>query len=239
MSTAAAAAADDAGSAKPKSNLKKIIVLALAGLLVLGAVGGGVVYFIKKKQAAAAEAAEGGDEPAAAGPKRDPGAVPIFVPLEPFTVNLADKNADRFGQVTVSLEVQTSKVGDQVRAFMPAVRSAMLLILASKSADELIVPEGKIRLAHELHLAALKTIGAPTRGVEPPAGLSPVAPAAPAAPAAPKADDAHANAATASTAGSAPVKVAAPAAAPLPKAPRGDVDPPPIVAVHFSNFIIQ
>jgi len=236
MSTAAAAAADDADASKPKKNLKKIVMLALVGLLVVGLVGGAAVYFIKKKQAAAAEAAEGADEPTAAGPKRDPHAVPIFVPMEPFTVNLADKNADRFAQVTVSLEVQTSKIGDQVRAFMPAVRSAMLLILASKSADELIVPEGKLRLAHELHLAALKTIGAPTRGVEPPAGL-PVA--APAAPAAPKVAEAHAAEASGSTGASGPAKVAAPAAAPVPKAPRGDVDPPVIVAVHFSNFIIQ
>ena len=239
MSTAAAAAADDADASKPKKNLKKIVMLALVGLLVVGVAGGAAVYFIKKKQAAAAEAAEGADEPTAAGPKRDPNAVPIFIPMEPFTVNLSDKNADRFAQVTVSLEVQTSKIGDQVRAFMPAVRSAMLLILASKSADELIVPEGKLRLAHELHLAALKTIGAPTRGVEPPAGLNLAAPAAPAAPRAAETLAAGASSAAGSTGASAPAKVAAPAAAPAPKAPRGDVDPPVIVAVHFSNFIIQ
>lgn len=238
MSTAAAAA-DAADSAKPKNNLKKIILLAVAGLLVVGAVGGGVVYYLKKKQAAAAEeSAEGGDEAVASGPKRDPKAVPVFVPMEPFTVNLSDKNADRFAQVTISLEVQTSKVGDQVRAYMPAVRSAMLLILASKSADELIVPEGKVRLAHELHLAALRTIGAPTRGVEPPAGLPPApAPAAPA----PKSEGAAATVANvaagaSAAAESAPVKVAVAA---VPKPPRGEVDPPVIVAVHFSNFIIQ
>lgn len=208
MSTAAAA--DTADAPKPKGNLKKILLISLVALIVLGGAGAGVLIFLKKKQAAAEQAAEVAEE-SEAGPKRDPKVLPVFVPMEPFTVNLADKNADRFAQVTVSLEVTDDKVAGQLKAFMPAVRGGMLMTLTARTAEELIDPQGKLRLAHDLHVAALRAIGASTRGLVPPA------------------------AAAASAAGSAPVaKPAAPKAA-----PRADAEPLPIVAVHFSNFIIQ
>jgi flagellar FliL protein len=215
MSTAAADATADAP--KPKGNLKKILLISLVALIVLGGAGAGVLIFLKKKQAAAEQAAEVAEE-SEAGTKRDPKVLPVFVPMEPFTVNLADKNADRFAQVTVSLEVTDDKVAAQLKAFMPAVRGGMLMALTARTAEELIDPQGKVRLAHELHVSALRAIGASTRGL--------VAPAAPVTAAAAQA---------ASGAGSAPVAKAAP---PKPTA-RAEGDPLPIVAVHFSNFIIQ
>lgn len=209
MATAAAEATADAP--KPKGNLKKILLISLSALVLLGGAGAGVLIFLQKKQAAAEQAAEAAEE---AEPKsrRDPKVLPVFVALEPFTVNLADKNADRFAQVTVSLEVTDGKTGDQIKAFMPAVRSNMLLTITSRSADDLIDAKGKIRLAHELHLAALRSIGASTKGVVPP----------------PEVVAAAATAASGTEA--APARKSA---------PRADADPPPIVAVHFSNFIIQ
>ena len=211
MSTAAA---DTADAPKPKGNLKKILLISLVALIVLGGAGAGVLIFLKKKQAAAEQAAEVAEE-SEAGPKRDPKVLPVFVPMEPFTVNLADKNADRFAQVTVSLEVTDDKVAAQLKAFMPAVRGGMLMTLTARTAEELIDPQGKLRLAHDLHVAALHAIGASARGLVPPAAAT--------------------AATAASAAGSAPVaKAAAPKAA-----PRAAAEPLPIVAVHFSNFIIQ
>ncbi|MFM7531288.1 MAG: flagellar basal body-associated protein FliL [Rubrivivax sp.] len=224
MATAAAAAEAPADAPKPKGNLKKLLLIAPAAIVVLGGVGGGVLFYLKKKQAAAEHAAEAAEE-AEPGPKRDPKVLPVFVPMEPFTVNLADKNADRFAQVTLSLEVTDDKVGAQLKAFMPAVRGGMLMTLTSRTAEELIDPQGKVRLAHDLHVAALRAIGASTRGlVAPP----PKAAAAPAPAEAAASDAAHA------------AKAPAPAPAPAAKAaPRGDGEALPIVAVHFSNFIIQ
>lgn len=213
MSTAAAEAPADAP--KPKGNLKKILLISLAALIVLGGAAGGVLIFLKKKQAAAEQATEVAEE-AEPGPKRDPKVLPVFVPMEPFTVNLADKNADRFAQVAVSLEVIDDKVGAQLKAFMPAVRGGMLMTLTSRTAEELIDPQGKVRLAHDLHVAALRAIGASTKGLVPPA------PAVTAA------------ASAGGSGASAPARPAAPKAT-----ARADGDPLPIVAVHFSNFIIQ
>ena len=97
-----AAAAPATAEAPPKKGKKKLIII-LAAVLLLAGIGGGVaVYMMKKKaaEAAAAEAAseegEGaGDAHAKHAPKKekkgDAHAPPVFVPLEPFTVNLADK----------------------------------------------------------------------------------------------------------------------------------------------------
>ena len=226
MSTAAAEAPADAP--KPKGNLKKLLLIALAAVVVLGGAGAGVMIFLKKKQAAAEQAGEAVEE-SEPGQRRDPKVLPVFVPMEPFTVNLADKNADRFAQVTVSLEVTDDKVASQLKAFMPAVRGGMLMTLTARTAEELIDPQGKVYLAYELHVAALRAIGASTKGLVPPA------------PAVTAAAAAAATAAAAASATSAAASAAPAVAKPAPPKPAqsANAEPLPIVAVHFSNFIIQ
>ncbi|HET7794848.1 MAG TPA: flagellar basal body-associated FliL family protein, partial [Rhizobacter sp.] len=103
MSTAAATA--DVGDAPQKGKKKLIIILAAVLLLVLG--GGGAAVMVMKKKAAAAAAEEDEDEPAAVVEKRKDHAKhpPTFVALDPFVVNLADKETDRFAQIGITLEV--------------------------------------------------------------------------------------------------------------------------------------
>jgi flagellar protein FliL len=166
MSTATA----DAAAAPPPKGKKKFLVIVLAAVLVLGGAGGGLLWWMKAKAAAAAAAeeaeAEGNDSEggkakasAKAKAKKDPKAVPTFVPLEPFTVNLADRNADRYAQVGVSLEVDDPKVADQVKAFMPAIRNNVLMVLAHKTADQLLAREGKEMLALHIQIETLRAMG--------------------------------------------------------------------------------
>lgn len=164
----AAAAAADAAEA-PKKGKKKLIILIAAVVALLGIGGGGAVLYLKNKAAAEAAAAEEEDgEEADAGHKtaakqarkKDEKAVPpVFVPLEPFVVNLADREADRFAQVGITLEVADGKVGDEIKAYMPAIRNNILLLLAHKNSAELMVPEGKEQLAREVRREALRPMG--------------------------------------------------------------------------------
>ena len=153
-----------------RGGAKKLIVTVLGGLLLLGAGAGVAAYFLKQHQAkliAEIQAAEE-DDHASAKPKRDPNVVPVFVPLEPFTVNLADRNADRYAQMTVSLEVEGGKTSERARAFMPVIRNNMLFVLSRKSAADISHIDGKQQLARELHIAAMQAIGADTTVLEPP-----------------------------------------------------------------------
>jgi flagellar FliL protein len=190
MSTAAAVE----GAVPVKAGKKKLIVILVAVLLLLAAAGGGLVFWLKAKAHAAQEADEeeavgavAGAKPAA---KRDPKAVPVFVPLDNFTVNLADREAERYAQIGISLELNDSKAGERIKVFMPAIRNNILMVLAHKRSSDLLERSGKEKLADEV-----------LRETERALGLDPVVPGA------------------------------------RPK--KGDDEPRPVRAVHFSNFIIQ
>ncbi len=170
MSAAPAPAAPAEGEA-PKGGKKKMIII-IAAVAVLLAGGGGAFFMMKKKAAdaeaaAAAEEDGGGDEhakPAKAAKKPEHkkdehAAPPAFVPLEPFVVNLADKESERFAQVGVTLQVDDPHMADEMKAYMPAIRNAVLLILSHKSSADLLSTEGKVKLAEEIRREAARAMG--------------------------------------------------------------------------------
>jgi flagellar protein FliL len=166
MSAAAATDIPAADAAPKKGSKKKLIVIA-AALAVLLAGGGGAAFFMMKKRAAAAAASAAEEEGAdaaehAAAPKlvkADLKHAPAFVPLDPFTVNLADREAERYAQVGITLELADPKAGDLLKAYMPAIRNNILLALGSKTAAQLTDIEGKLRLAAEIRREALRPLG--------------------------------------------------------------------------------
>ncbi|MBT9489432.1 MAG: flagellar basal body-associated FliL family protein [Rubrivivax sp.] len=153
----AAATAADAGAAPPKGKKKLIIII--AAVVVLALVGVGAMLALKKKPA------EEGDEHAEAAPKKaavkahDPKAPPVFAPLEPFTVNLADKEADRYAQVGITLELDTMATSDALKVFMPAVRNNILMLLAHKTSADLMGRDGKDKLAREVARETSRGLG--------------------------------------------------------------------------------
>jgi|JI10StandDraft_1071094.scaffolds.fasta_scaffold155885_1 flagellar FliL protein len=177
MAAAAAPKAEaesaEAAPAVPSRGKKKLVVIIAAVVLLLAVGGGGAAWYLMKKKAAeaaaaaAAEAEEGGDGEASAKadkdeppmPKADLKHAPTFVPLDPFTVNLADRDAERYAQVGMTLELTDAKAGDLLKAYMPAIRNNILLVLAGKTAGELMEHEGKVKLATEVRAAALKPLG--------------------------------------------------------------------------------
>lgn len=154
MSAAAAAveAKPDAQEAAPKTGKKKkllIILLAVVVLLAAGG-GGGAWWLMKKKAAQAAAAEEEADVAESQQATGKHGATPTFVKLDPFTVNLADKDADRYVQLSIELQIEDPKLSDKFKVLMPAVRDAVLMILSSKTSQELLSKEGKETLKHEI-----------------------------------------------------------------------------------------
>jgi flagellar protein FliL len=166
-----AATTDVPAQAAPRGK-KKLLVMGLAGALVLAAGGGGGAFWWTQKKAAERAAAEAdAEDGAAAAPADDKKAArpgpPVFVVLEPFTVNLADRDAERYAQVGITLEVDDAKVGDQVKQYMPAVRNNILLVLADKTAAELHAREGKRKLADEVLREAVRALGGDDAAAEP------------------------------------------------------------------------
>ncbi|MCM0045389.1 MAG: flagellar basal body-associated protein FliL [Burkholderiaceae bacterium] len=135
--------------ARPRSG-KKLILIGAAALLLAG--GGAGAWWMMRGGPGAAHAE-----------KPKPPAAPLFVELEPFTVNLA---GDHVLQTSVSLQVATSEDADQLKLYQPVVKSRMLLLLSSKTAEALQAPQGKEALAAEVADALKQPY---VKGLTPPA----------------------------------------------------------------------
>ena len=166
----AAAAAADATAKKPGGK-KKLIIMVAAAAIVLGGGGVGALLYMKKQKAAAeAAAAEDGDGESAPAPKaekkKEKNAHPVFVPMDPFVINLADHDADRYAQIGIVLEVPDEKVSEEIKTYLPAIRNNILLLLAHKSSAELAGGDGKEKLAREIRREALKAMGVEVEDAE-------------------------------------------------------------------------
>jgi flagellar protein FliL len=164
--TMSAAAATPVGAAVPgKKGKKKLIVIVLIALVVLLGAGAGGLIYMKKKAAAEAEAESEDGAPAKThaagknGTKADLKHPPTFLPLDPFVVNLADKDSDRYAQIGITLEVEDAKFAEQMKAYMPALRNGVLMLLAHKTSRELLDRAGKEQLAAEIQREAARAIG--------------------------------------------------------------------------------
>lgn len=159
----AAAASAETTVAKKKGSKKLWIIVGVVVLLVAG--GGGGYVMMKRKADAAAEAEGGGHGDAAeAAPvrkphKRDAHTPPAYLPLEPFVVNLADRDSDRYAQIGITLEIDDAKFADEMKAYMPAIRNAILMILSHKTAADMLGREGKETLAAEIAREAVRPLG--------------------------------------------------------------------------------
>lgn len=151
------AAAATADAPPPKGKKKLLIIVGAAVLVVVLA----VVALLMMKKSAPADDEEGAEQaaPAKTAVKHDPKAVPTFVPLDPFTVNLADRDAERYAQVGITLEVGDAATGDQIKAYMPAIRNNILLVLAEKTAAQMMDREGKVKLAGQIQRETSRAMG--------------------------------------------------------------------------------
>jgi flagellar FliL protein len=156
MPAAAASAADVA--AKKPGLMKKLILTGVIAALVLGSLALGVALYMKKVRAEA-EAADDDAPVARVEHRRDRHTPPVFVAMENFVVNLADHDADRYAQIGVTLEVLDDGHVDEVKAYMPAIRNNVLMLLAHKASGDLASADGKALLAREIRREALRAMG--------------------------------------------------------------------------------
>ncbi|MDQ9170824.1 flagellar basal body-associated protein FliL [Oxalobacteraceae bacterium R-40] len=132
--------------APKKSKFKLFLILGITCILLAG--GGGAAWYFMGQQSQTAA-----NKPAVIAP-------PVFVVLEPFTVNLRSDSEEQFLQVAMTVQVKDQANADQMKLYMPEVRNRLLLLLSSKSGAEILSPEGKKQLSDEI-IASLKNPFAP------------------------------------------------------------------------------
>lgn len=144
--------------AAPKKSKKMLIIIVAAAVVVALAAGGAFLLLSKKKKAAAAD---GEDDTAAetSTVHAEQKAPPVFVPLEPFVVNLQPENGEQYLQVVLNFRVADAHAGDQVKQLMPEIRHRILMLLSGKKASEIANPDGREALALEIKDQANTSLG--------------------------------------------------------------------------------
>jgi len=135
------------------SKKKKIIMIAIIAVVLLAIAGGTAAFFMTSKKPAATKDVKKAAE------KLGP---PVFLALDNFIVNLQTDNGDKYLQAGITLQVRTEEQATYYKTNMPQLRSRILLLLANKSAEELLTNEGKLKLEDEV----IKTVQQPYNNEE-------------------------------------------------------------------------
>lgn len=143
-------AKEEAVADTPPKKKKGKLFLVLGILLALG---GGAAWYFTSSGTKPAEHNEDKPKP------------PVFVTLETFTVNLqAEGGGEHYLQVGIDLKVADTTVVDLVKVHMPEIRNGVLLLLSSKSAEEIANLEGKQKLSAEIQEQVNKPLNAKATG---------------------------------------------------------------------------
>jgi flagellar FliL protein len=67
-----------------------------------------------------------------------------------MVVNLADPGGERVAQIGITLEVLDAHSSDNVKAYLPTIRSGILMLISQRTAEELLKTEGKEKLAKDI-----------------------------------------------------------------------------------------
>lgn len=142
------ATSTETGDTPKKSRTLRVVMFSLLALALAGTAAGAAYYYTSKR-------ADG--HPATPVVVVE---VPIFVALEPMTVNLQPGGRNRFLHVAATLKMTDSKSQAQVAQYLPEVRSRVLTVLSNRAAESLGTTEERVLLSDEI-LAALNQPFAP------------------------------------------------------------------------------
>jgi flagellar FliL protein len=152
----------DATQPAPVKKKSKKLLMWIALLVVLLAGGGG--FYFWRVRAASQALAKGADEKkqqsgdqhgktenAEAGDAE----VTQVIELQPFIVNLADKNESRYLRMTISLGVAAGDSEHKVDPlFTTKIRNAILATISTQTSEQVLTVEGKAALRKEMLAAA-------------------------------------------------------------------------------------
>ncbi len=121
-----------------KSGKKGMLIMILVAIFAIGAGAGGTWFFMQGQQE---------DEFEPARPKKIPTA---FKELDVFTVNLQPKEKGQYLQLGLTVKIRDTDVAQEIDRLMPDIRNRILLLLTSKTAEDLSTLVGKQQLGNEL-----------------------------------------------------------------------------------------
>jgi len=153
----------------PPKDKKKLFIIIGAAVALL-AIGGVAIFFLGGSkgdkapghETAKVEAkAEGGHGEAKGGEGGAAGVTSIY-PLEPFIVNIYDGQELRYLKLKVEFEMASPQVKPELEAKMAPLRDAILILLTTKTMQEIQDLQGKNQLREQI-LAAVGKVVPPSK----------------------------------------------------------------------------
>lgn len=147
-------------TAKKPAGKKKLIIIVASAVLLCGGASAGAWYMLKGKSPAEGDAHAKPVKEVKHAKKDGP---PVFLALESIVVNLRTQapqanGNDQFLQTDMTLRLAGLEVLEDVKLQMPEVRNRVIMLLSTKSAEELLTAEGKAELAESLRKAITAVI---------------------------------------------------------------------------------
>jgi flagellar FliL protein len=135
---------------------RKFLIIVLVLIVLVAVVGAGGFYRWRHRGAASPAAKK--VEPA---DRAEDSEVKEVIELQPFIVNLADKNETRYLRMTISLGVGETSEGKADPLFTTRVRNAILGVITTRTSDQILTSEGKAHLRKDMLEAARTAVEKP------------------------------------------------------------------------------
>ncbi len=148
-------AAAAAAAAKAKKKKLMIIGAAVGLVIIIGAVVGYMMYS-KGAQEKAMKQAELEQTPEYKLQQqlkfKKENKPPKFIKMDEFTVNLPGRGGEHYLQASLVLRTADGSTEGRIKDFLPIVRDRVILVLSSRTMQELSTVEGKNNMAREIAL---------------------------------------------------------------------------------------
>ncbi|MCL7929286.1 flagellar basal body-associated protein FliL [Halomonas llamarensis] len=130
--------------AESSGGSKKLLWIMIILVLLSSAGAAAAIYMVMNQDG-------GGDDNTAEAQVEPERQSPIFLNIEPFTVNLeSDRAGSRLLYTGITLRVGNKESKQILDEHMPQVRSRLLTLLSGKRAGDLTSPEGKKALSQDI-----------------------------------------------------------------------------------------
>lgn len=143
------AAPDQGGKKKQKGSPILMILVFLNTMVLLGV---GYFLYVEKKTALEQPSLEPIEQGAMMDQKEGTleATTGYAVPLDYFLVNLAEDQGQKLFKVQMEFDVDSVDVQEEINKRMPQVRDIIIILLSSKSYNQISTPKGKERLKEEI-----------------------------------------------------------------------------------------
>ncbi len=153
------------GASEKKKLPVMAIIIALVVVLVLGGAAAGYFLFISPKMKASGKEGSEGEtkkeqvqEKGSKEGKEGEGASGNLKLLDPFIVNLADAEGQRYLKAVIQLEMDHPETSGEIQEKLPQIRDEILMILSNKTFDDVSTTAGKKMVKREITSAVNKYV---------------------------------------------------------------------------------